>query len=116
MRRHDNGPLVGRAAIDKNQDPAGISATPSLIRVDPLDEIAWHVDGTFVLVIKVAGGRYRRRCFLTSAAAAAERAARNPQEAGHDAEVFLAELRPLWRLAGSSPDLFSGEVGMGGAR
>jgi hypothetical protein len=65
---------------------------------DPLDEIAHHVDGTFVLVVKVTGGKYRRRCFLS--AASAERAARNALEAGHNAEVFLAELKPLWKLAG----------------
>jgi hypothetical protein len=41
---------------------------------DPLDDIAHHVDGAFVLVVKVSGGRYRRRCFLT--ACSAERAAR----------------------------------------
>ena len=65
---------------------------------DPLDEIAHHVDGTFVLVVKVTGGKYRRRCFLS--AASAEKAARNALEAGHDATVFLAELKPLWRLTG----------------
>jgi hypothetical protein len=65
---------------------------------DPLDEIARHVDGTFVLVVKVAGGKYRRRCFLS--AASAEKAARNALEAGHNATVYLAELKPLWKLAG----------------
>jgi hypothetical protein len=54
----------------------------------------------FVLVVRVTGGHYRRRCFLT--AAAAERAARNAQAAGHNAEVFLAELKPLWRLTGGA--------------
>ena len=65
---------------------------------DPLDDIAHHVDGAFVLVVKVSGGKYRRRCFLT--AASAERAARNAQDAGHSAVVFLAELKPLWRVKG----------------
>jgi hypothetical protein len=37
MRRHDNARLDGAGAIDTNQDPGdGISATPSLIHVDPL--------------------------------------------------------------------------------
>ena len=98
MPGNDNGPLGERAAIDTNQDPAGISASPSLLPVDLLDEIAQHVDGTFVLVVKVTGGKYRRRCFLS--AASAERAARNALEAGHNAVIFLAELKPLWRLAG----------------
>jgi hypothetical protein len=65
---------------------------------DPLDDLAKEIDGSFVLVVKLSGGKYRRRCFLT--AAAAERAARNAQDAGHNATVFLAELKPLWRLAG----------------
>jgi|GEM_PF-5269099 len=74
-------------------------ANPILVALpDPLDEIAAHVDGAFVLVVRVTGGRYRRRCFLT--AASAERAARNAQAASHKAEVYLAELKPLWRLKG----------------
>jgi hypothetical protein len=105
MRPNDNGPLVRRAAIEENQSPAAgrISATRSLIHIDPRDELAHHVDGTFVLVVKVTGGKYRRRCFLS--AASAERAARNALEAGHNAEVFLAELRPLWRLKSVAPNL-----------
>jgi hypothetical protein len=99
MPGNDNGPLGERAAINNNQDPGyGISASPSLIHVDPLDAIAHHVDGTFVVVVKATGGRYRRRCFLS--AASAEKAARNALEAGHNATVYLAELKPLWKLAG----------------
>jgi hypothetical protein len=75
-------------------------ASPSLAPTDPLDEIAAHVDGTFVLVVKVTGGEYRRRCFLT--AASAQRAARNAQAAGHNATIYLAELKPLWKLAGGT--------------
>jgi hypothetical protein len=73
-------------------------ATPSLLPVDPPDAIAQHIDGVFVLVVKVTGGKYRRRCFLS--AASAEKAARNALDAGNTAVVFLAELKPLWRLAG----------------
>ena len=69
-----------------------------LVHVHPLDEIAAHVDGTFVLIVRVTGGKYRRRCFLS--AASAEKAARNALEAGYNATVYLAELKPLWRLAG----------------
>jgi hypothetical protein len=63
-----------------------------LLPVDPLDAIAAHVDGTFVIVVKLTGGKYRRRCFMT--AASAERAARNALDAGHTATVFLAQLKP----------------------
>jgi hypothetical protein len=75
-------------------------ASPSLAPTDPLDEIAAHIDGSFVLVVKVTGGKYRRRCFLT--AASAQRAARNAQAAGHNATIYLAELKPLWKLAGGT--------------
>jgi len=103
---NDNARLDGAGAINNNQDPGdGISTSPSLLPVDLLDEIAHHVDGTFVLVVKVTGGRYRRRCFLS--AASAEKAARNALEAGHNATVFLAELKPLWKLSAPTPDLFS---------
>jgi hypothetical protein len=100
MPGNDNARQVGAGAIDTNQSPATgrISATPSLIPADPLDAIAEHIDGTFVLVVKVTGGKYRRRCFLS--AASAEKAARNAIESGHNAVIFLAELKPLWKLAG----------------
>jgi hypothetical protein len=77
-------------------------ATASLIPIssDPLDDLAKEIDGSFVLVVRVSGGRYRRRCFLTTASA--ERAARRAQDAGHDAQVYLAELKPLWRLLGGT--------------
>jgi hypothetical protein len=101
---------TGRPAAD------GAPSLPpgGLLPVDAIDAIAKHIDGTFVVVVRSTGGRYRRRCFLS--AASAEKAARNAQEAGHDATVFLAELRPLWKLAGSTPDLFSGDVWTGGSR
>jgi hypothetical protein len=84
--------MMTRQPLDGNVRP--------LRPADPLDELAQHVDGAFVLVVRVTGGKYRRRCFLT--AASAERAARNAQAVGHNAEVFLAELKPLWRLTGGA--------------
>jgi hypothetical protein len=65
---------------------------------EPLDDIAAHIHGTFVLVVRTTDNRYRRRCFLS--AASAQRAARNAQTLGHDAEYYLAELKPLWKLTG----------------
>lgn len=52
-----------------------------------LDDIARHVDGAFVLVVKVTAGRYRRRCFLTVKAA-------------EDAARRATELKPLWKVRG----------------
>jgi hypothetical protein len=34
---------------------------------DLLDDLAKEIDGSFVLVVKLSGGKYRRRCFLTVA-------------------------------------------------
>ena len=65
------------------------------------DEYAAHVDGTFVVVVKVTGDHYRRRCYLT--VKAAEGAARRAQERGENAAVILSELRPLYRVTGGGP-------------
>lgn len=65
------------------------------------DEYAAHVDGTFVVVVKVTGGHYRRRCYLT--VKAAEDAARRAQDRGENAVVILSELRPLYRVTGGGP-------------
>jgi peptidoglycan/xylan/chitin deacetylase (PgdA/CDA1 family) len=90
-----NRPSSATRAARKNFDNANLAPL-----TDPLDEVARHIDGSFVLVVKVTGGRYRRRCFLT--AASAERAARRAQDAGYNATVYLAELKPLWKLAGGA--------------
>jgi len=77
-------------------------ADQSLVQIedDPRDELAKVLDGAFVVVVKATGGRYRRRCFLT--AAPAEKAALKATQAGHNAEVFLAQLKPLFRLVGGA--------------
>jgi hypothetical protein len=95
-------PLEVRRGCPRQEAASQKLATATLIPLsnDPLDDLAKEIDGSFVLVVKLSGGRYRRRCFLT--VAAAERAAHNAQAAGHDAQVFLAELKPLWRLAGGT--------------
>jgi hypothetical protein len=102
MPGNGRGRLLGEQAASNTTGPAkdlAVDSKPAkLTPVGTLDDIAQHVDGAFVLVVKVNGGRYRRRCFMS--AASAERAARNAIEAGHNATVFLAQLKPLWKLAG----------------
>ncbi len=66
--------------------------------LDALDALAKAVDGTFVVVVEHSGAKYRRRAYLT--VASAERSAANARAQGHNVTVYLAELRPLWRLAG----------------
>jgi len=73
-------------------------ATGSLNSLTALDDIARHVDGTFVVVVQVTGGKYRRRCYLT--AKSAENAAMRATQRGENATVYLAELKPLWKLQG----------------
>ena len=93
--------MVGvlRESLPPSTDPQPNHNQARLLPLgDSLDDLARHVNGAFVVVVETTGGKYRRRCFLT--AASAERAARSAQAAGHNAEVFLAELKPLWRLSG----------------
>ncbi len=71
-----------------------------LTEVDALDALAHALDGTFVVVVEHPGAKYRRRAFLT--VASAERSAANARAKGHAVTVFLAELKPLWRLVGGS--------------
>jgi hypothetical protein len=67
-----------------------------------VDELAKHVNGAFVVVVETSGGRFHRRAFLT--VAPAERAANNAIAKGYQAKVYLAELKPLWRLYGGGLD------------
>jgi hypothetical protein len=93
-----NPPGGESQGADKSINGSSIS---SLIPVtDPLDDIAAHVNGTFVVVVRAQGLWYRRRCFLS--VSAAQKAARNAAERGYTVEVFLAELKPLWRLDAES--------------
>jgi hypothetical protein len=64
----------------------------------PLDDIARHIDGSFVVVVETRGSKFRRRCFLT--AKAAEAAAGRATARGESATVYLAALQPLWKLRG----------------
>lgn len=82
-------------------DRAGKLKSGSIIaqasdRLADLDALAAHVDGAFVVVVKSNGLKYRRRCYLT--AKAAEDAVRRASQRGENAVVYLAELRPLWRV------------------
>ena len=100
--QHMDGVLKGSLPPSTDQQPDRNQAR-LLPLADSLDSLAHHVDGAFVLVVRVTGGRYRRRCFLS--AASAEKAARNALEAGHNATVFFAELKPLWKLKSVAADL-----------
>lgn len=77
-------------------DTVSMSLGPDVL--GDLDALAAHVDGAFVVVVRVNGPRYRRRCYLT--AKAAENAARRAVERGENATVYMAELKPLYRIHG----------------
>ncbi|MGH3484740.1 MAG: hypothetical protein ACRDPQ_16095 [Nocardioidaceae bacterium] len=87
--------MNGRSRPEAAPETAGKTSEPTLT---PLDDVARHVDGAFVLVVHVTGGKYRRRCFLT--AAAAEAAVQRATDRGEIATVYLAELKPLWKVRG----------------
>ncbi len=90
QRDNDRGRPGERAASKlSNGDQSTLTA---------LDDIARHVDGTFVVVVKVTGDKYLRRCYLSSKAA--ENAAKRATDRGETATVYLAELKPLWKLRG----------------
>jgi len=64
--------------------------------VADLDDLAAHVDGTFVVLVRVAEDRYRRRCYLTARAAEdAARKATGPRPQCH---------RVLGRVEATAPD------------
>jgi len=72
----------------------------AVLSLAELDDKAAHLNGAFVVLVEITGepARYRRRPYLT--AAAAEHAAHNALKRGQNARVYLAELRPLYRLEG----------------
>ncbi len=84
-----------------SESPAKATAhSLALTEVDALDALTKAVDGTFVVVVEHPGARYRCRAYLT--VASAERSAANARAKGHNVTVFLAALKPLWRLVGGS--------------
>lgn len=97
-------PVVRLLDHAKRNRPAANGAASNVITdgdsfsLDALDDNARYVDGAFVVVVEVTGGKYRRRCYLT--AASAERAAHRATERGENATVYMAELKPLWKLQG----------------
>lgn len=98
LPNNDRGrPLAGPAlnVIPDNLKPS-VTLGADVLR--ELDALAAHVDGAFVVVVKVSGTHYRRRCYLT--AKAAESAARKATERGENVVVYMAELKPLYRLIG----------------
>lgn len=100
------GALKNLAAAPKSTTGCALGSRPEVFTLDDLDDMAEHAGGAFVVMIELTGAgaddepRYRRRVFLT--AAAAERAARAAQARGVNSRVYLAELVPLWRVVGGA--------------
>lgn len=92
-------PNISEATKTETESSPTLDTTRALTLVE-LDDLAAHVDGSFVVVVKVSSGRYRRRCYLTarSAQAAAERAI----DRGETAVIYLAQLQPLYRISGGA--------------
>lgn len=60
---------------------------------EPTDKAALYVSGAFVALVETPAGKYRRRVFLTLAAA--EKAVQRAHDAGHSATVVLCQLTPV---------------------
>ncbi len=102
----ESRPVVGTTEPAQSISTAIKNKTSVTLGPDILKDreaLAAQVDGAFVVVVRVNGARYRRRCYLT--AQAAENAARKATNPGESVVVFMAELKPLWRIP-------SGSVGM----
>ncbi len=95
MTRREKGRRLAEPAL-RDLIP---TKSPDLLSVDPLDAIARHIGGTFVVVVEVTAGKYLRRCYLS--AKAAQNAAQRAVERGETATVYLAELKPLWKVRAS---------------
>lgn len=102
MRSEERRPACPRnGALHDNQPTAPILGQPVEVRLDAdLDAIAQHLNGAFVVVVEISGEpvKYRRRTYLS--VAAAQRAVVRAGERGQNARVYLAELKPLYRVIG----------------
>ena len=86
-------PAVATAMFAQDTAPA-----PAPRALSPV-ETAGVIDGVLVVVVRTEGGRYRRRVFLTLAAA--ERAVAAARARGLAAEVVLCALAPAASPAGA---------------
>lgn len=97
----------------RNRPSYPAEAAPNKINADNVDSLSLpdqagldamldHISGVLVVVVEVAEGRFRRRCYLS--AAAAERAARRAVDQGQEASVYVAQLRPVHRIGGDHRD------------
>ncbi len=101
LPERESRPVVGTA--EPAQSVSTAIKNETMITLGPdiledLDTLAAHVDGAFV-VVGVNGARY----YLT--AKPAENAVCKATDPGESVVVFMAELKPLWRIP-------SGSVGM----
>jgi hypothetical protein len=104
--RHDNAPGCGTEGEANTQEslkaltslsPALENAEGATLRAFTPEDAANVAGGAFVVVVHLLGERHRRRVFLTLAAA--ERAARRAEDAGHRAQVLLSRIVPLGVIA-----------------
>lgn len=102
--RERPGKTGASSKLDGDQTSSSLSIVPptTVGTSDELQEYATAIDGAFAVVVRTAHGRYRRRVWLTLAPA--ERAVEKAIEAGHNAEIMIVELRPVYRVAGGGRD------------
>lgn len=97
-----NGPPhgEGRPGERTARSQALADSTPIVTPdTDDWQRLAAQVDGAFAVIVETSHGKYRRRVWFTLAAA--ERAVAKAEDAGHNAVIMLAELKPLYRVEGT---------------
>lgn len=102
MRQKSETP-GGRTRGNQNSTQATAAEAIVLTPTDA-DAYANHIDGCFAVVVESPGDRYRRRLYLSLAAA--EKAAQRARKRGQRVKVVLAVLTPLYVLTGTAqPEL-----------
>lgn len=96
LPERESRPGANRTAGVSTATKTSPSIAPPSDILRRLDDLASCVDGAFVVVVKTAEDRYRRRVYLS--AKSAENAAKTARDRGVRAEVYLAEVRPVFRV------------------
>jgi hypothetical protein len=89
MPGNDNARLIGAGAINKNQHPAGISASPTL---PPAADITALCQAYVVLLVG-RSGNYVRKPYVSLHSA--QQALQRAQDRGQHAHLVLCRLTPI---------------------
>ncbi len=83
--------------------PTSHHTPTSVASSDEWQSYAKQIDGAFVVIVKITAGTYKRRCYFT--VEAAQDAVKRANARGENATIFMAELKPLYRVEGGGGDV-----------